>query len=231
MVISCFAPAGINPAILDAKFLDSGVGVSGATSFTVAGLDFGVAHADRWLLAAIASIEGSGSTPTVTIGGESASNVVSRNVTIGQNVNVSIFKALVPTGTTGDVVVTGAGLNAPSGSVGLYRVIGKTIGATTDSSAPLASSVDVAVAAQAGDFLIAVAVSRATSAPNVSTSVAFTGGPSEDYDVDTDGQNGRSGGASYKGVPTTATVTTTATFSGGNPSGCAMAVASLRETF
>jgi hypothetical protein len=78
---------------------------SSGTSFTKAGVDFGTADASRVIVAALAVELSSAKTITaVTIGGVTATKAVSGGVDLDNT--YAIWYAAVPTGTSGDIVVT-----------------------------------------------------------------------------------------------------------------------------
>lgn len=114
---------GTTPAVLTAVFLDSdhagGTSVPNPTTFS--GLSFGTAAANRLLVAAVCTGTGgsSNSVPSaVTIGGIAATLV--KGATVGE-AQASIWQALVPSGTSGTVVVNlGSGSNTCT--VGLWSV-------------------------------------------------------------------------------------------------------------
>jgi hypothetical protein len=81
---------------------------SGATTYTFTSMAIGTAAANRYVVAAITGtgISGAETVSTVTIGGISAVQLVSDSLNGGSNNVIALFIALVPTGTTANVVAT-----------------------------------------------------------------------------------------------------------------------------
>lgn len=132
----------------------SGIG-DGTATHTAQALDFGAAAANRVLVAAISTRVSSGRSVTgVTIGGVAATiDVVS-----GTWPTALIARATVPTGTSGDVVLTYSGNEFGPIRCALYRTVGavtKTDGQQAYNSGGTVHTVTLAPAA--GNSLIAVA--------------------------------------------------------------------------
>jgi hypothetical protein len=169
------------------SFVDSAVDAVNRTEYTFA-LDFGDAAADRYLIAT-PSARGatSGTISFVTIGGVSATQII--NTTALQQTlhnTAAIFIAAVPTGTSGDVVVTYADGKSRAGC-GLFRVTGLSSATAHDTAAdnvehsPLVDTINVL----GGGFVIAVAVGEAT---------VIWAGVTESYDEAVEGGFRHSGG-------------------------------------
>lgn len=224
-----FAPSGWNSqTILDGSYLGSAAGVGTTSTLTASGLSFGAANTHRWLVAAIAYAQSDGAFGTVTIGGVSATSIATASITAGAVVAVGLYKALVPSGTSGTVVVGTGGINTPAGTVGLYRFIANALGGTTDTDAVLGLNTSAAVASLPGDFVVGVANCRRNTTP--ATALGFTG-LSEDYE--TGFGNNLSGAAHLAPIPATTTTNVSAAFTGGSGAnvGSALVVASLKETW
>jgi hypothetical protein len=106
---------------------------SGLTTITYASLAFGAADANRTIAVAIAARMTTVNTiSSVTIGGIAATLVAGSVVQVsGTNgANSAIYQAAVPSGTTGDVVVTYGAAAARTG-VSVYRLITGTPTATS----------------------------------------------------------------------------------------------------
>jgi hypothetical protein len=99
------------------------VGASPVT--VVTGADLGTAAADRVIILTYAHTSSGGARlPTaVTIGGVSAT-LVGFNRDAATNPNASIWYAAVPTGTTGNIVVTASSANLNDHVIGVYRATG-----------------------------------------------------------------------------------------------------------
>lgn len=97
----------------DFDFLQAANITTDLTTYTFAAQNFGAAAADRYLVVVIQSRKGGASTTItgVTIGGITATEVVQRTNNVTNTDVAGIFIAAVPTGTSGDVVITfGAGM-------------------------------------------------------------------------------------------------------------------------
>jgi hypothetical protein len=94
-------PSGM-PSI---EFINSTTSSSDLTTYTFAGLSFGAVVSNRLIVAVVHTVYNGGGTPSVssiTIGGVSATVLHAT----GTNMGVALAYAVVPTGTTGDIVVT-----------------------------------------------------------------------------------------------------------------------------
>lgn len=120
---------------------------------TFGGLMFGPAAANRVIFAFFFR-EASGGTAlsAVTIGGQTATLIESQVLNTSRTLEV--WKAGVPTGLSGDVVVTGAGR---AYGVALFQTYGKTDGARAGSGG-FQSAADVSLTLSGGEDIIAVAV-------------------------------------------------------------------------
>lgn len=96
------------------------------TTYTFAGMSFGTAATDR-IVAVAAHVDGDGGDlVSATLGGVGATVVITQGV---GNENAAIAYAAVPTGTTGDVVVTWTGTAARC-HVGVWKITGATAAPT-----------------------------------------------------------------------------------------------------
>lgn len=104
---------------------------TGQTTYTFSAQDIGAAASDRYVVVGIAA-RGQASISSVTIGGVSATKIKEQ----GNTDVAGLYIAAVPSGTTGDVVVTlpGAGLRAAIGVWALYGLSGSGAAETTASS-------------------------------------------------------------------------------------------------
>lgn len=111
---------------LSVSYLTNAISATDASSYTFSGLSLGTASASRVIFVAVAhrKADPSASTSSVTIGGVSATLVTSSTASNAGSV-VEFWRAAVPTGTTGDVVVTTSATVLRCG-VGLWRVDGLT---------------------------------------------------------------------------------------------------------
>jgi hypothetical protein len=175
---------------------------SGASPMTASGLTFGTAAADRMVVACIKLDGASGPATAVTIGGVSATEIVACNQS---DQYLSIWAAMVPTGTSGDVVVTFSG-SAGRSVVSTYAVYGRsnvTAHATvTDVASPFSQN----LAVPAGGVAIGALENSAMA------SATWTG-LTEDYDNTV--STGRGMSTASAASAAASTITVAATPSGG----------------
>tara|TARA_R110000765_G_C18807884_1_gene594340 strand:+ start:165 stop:824 length:660 start_codon:yes stop_codon:yes gene_type:complete len=116
-----------------------------ATVYTFSGKAFGDAAADRLMVVGIGAANNSNAISSVTIGGVSATETVT-SISVAAENRLGMYQAIVPSGTTGDVVVTFAGAKVRC-HIGVWRVTGVTAAASatdSDSAAdPVATSLNV----------------------------------------------------------------------------------------
>lgn len=142
-------------AVTGPAFTDSGTSVGAATTHTVAGRSFGAADATRIIAASIAWVDTSfgGSTlNSVTIGGVSATRAI-RSAAAGNFNNAEIWYAAVPTGTTGDVVLTFSNGSVSRVSVGVYSLINLVSGTPSHTGT---GTTTASISVVNGDFVVAV---------------------------------------------------------------------------
>lgn len=96
----------------------------GATSYTSSGLAIGDADADRQVYVSLAISAGLNNInlSSVTIGGVTATEVISRRTTLLSH-GAFIYRANVPTGTTADVVVTNTTDNLQDVTIAVYSTL------------------------------------------------------------------------------------------------------------
>lgn len=127
------------PDPIDVAFTDRASRIGGSGIYTASGLSFGAEAADRRIIAIVPSKDdGAHSCSAVTIGGVAAT----KHCEITGGTQISIWSAAVPTGTTGDVVMTFAGTGGSGDvqAVFLYRLVGAT-NSTPDFTATATSNV------------------------------------------------------------------------------------------
>ena len=116
----------INPGgIVTASYEATAVSVTDLTTYTFSGLAIGTAAPDRKVVVIVSGSVASRSVSSVTVGGISATLVKSQTDT---NAIIEIWQAVVPTGTTGDVVVVWSGAMTRCG-VGVWAVYEAAIAA------------------------------------------------------------------------------------------------------
>ena len=161
-------------------YLQQSTSTADSSTYNFASVNLGTAAGDRYIIACVAARVGSG-TPTidaVSIGGVSATPVVTQvNTSSGSNV-IGIFIAAVPTGTTGDVDVTFSTTMLRC-VVTLYRATGiNPTPSDTDSSTATDPTCNLDI--PAGGFAIGAAC-----VGSVAGSFTWTG-ITEDYDAATE---------------------------------------------
>ena len=139
------------------EFLGAASPASAATTHTFAAMPLGSAVADRTILVCVVT---QATISSVTVAGVAATRDIEHSG--GSSTRASLWRATVPTGTNGDVVVT-IGSSTTRCGVGLYRIGGAVTVASTDTSSP------VTLGVSAGD--IAAACAYVTSG-----SASWTGG-------------------------------------------------------
>lgn len=121
---------GIHQSALAAKalppsqfsFVTSAARTVSLSSETFTAVSLGTAHADRKILIAVSTEGGASGTPptTVTIGGISATQLTSNGTS---SEFVAFWIATVPTGITGDIILTWSGITPRDVAFGLYRLV------------------------------------------------------------------------------------------------------------
>lgn len=191
---NCFdaaAAGGASP--FDVSYLTSNVDLSDATVYTHAGLTFGAADADRKIVASVLSLKVNpyADISSVTIGGVSASVITGATTSIdvtGAGLVHSLYEADVPTGTSGDVVVTVASTTLRS-FVSLWRVVSGT------SSAGAANSADAQTTRTLTPTIPSGGVGIFASYASLSTTFnAWTNLDTENFDSVVEGTRCSSGG-------------------------------------
>ncbi len=116
--------AGRSSAPVASSLTDSKISASTLTTYTFSTCAFGAAAADRIIVVGVCGQDGaSAGVSSMTIGGVAATEIVESVASVGGNaVNTALYYAAVPTGTTGDVVVTFGG-NQSAAAVGVWAVL------------------------------------------------------------------------------------------------------------
>lgn len=128
---------------------------------TFSAVNFGAAHADRQVVVVWSGRTGSQATgtPTVVIGGVTATQVV--GLTGGAGAQIAMFRANVPSGSSGSVVVT-INQSSSDGVIHVYRVVPRnTATPVVDSAGNFNTTTSVLVsdiAVVSGGFLVAAAI-------------------------------------------------------------------------
>jgi len=125
----------------DLAFVTSAVTTSGGTSFTFSSQSLGAADATRYIIvSAGGQVAADNTISSITVQGISGSQVVTSGD--GGETRASIWIIAVPTGTTGDVVVTFSG-TANNCGIAVYRMVGAT------SAIPTATASDNSITSNA----------------------------------------------------------------------------------
>lgn len=153
------------PPVLDGPasivYTDYEIQNSGATTYTYTGKAIGTAAGSRRVIVAIAGDTnvGSRTISSVTIGGVSATQAVTAENAGTVLHRLAIYIAIVPTGTTADVVVTYSAAQLRS-AVAVYAAYGlksstaTSTGTDTDDSDPMTASLTIS----AGGIAVAIAM-------------------------------------------------------------------------
>ena len=193
--------------------------VTNATTYTFSAVDIGAADTNRMVVVAISTSSNASTVRTVssaTIGGVRATVHVQARLAAASFRSVHLISAVVPTGTTGDVVITMSGTMARM-AIAVYRSIpGSTTPVNTASAGAGTSgavtSRSVNLNVSNGGFFVLAAAGGSTAGLSASSSGANA--PNEDMDTTTSESNGAYG--SYSASTTeTATPTLTVNCSSG----------------
>ena len=159
-------------------FLQGAADNSNLTTYTFSSQNLGTADGARLIICGIASRAGGSSTiSSVTIGGVSATIVVQINTSADSGWNsAGIVIAAVPTGTTGDVVITFSAGQARC-AIALYSTIDTASETASDTDSNAAADPSVSIDCPASGYIIAVACF------SVGTGTTTWTGVTEDYDV------------------------------------------------
>lgn len=188
---------------LVAAFLDSDSDTGpNDTQTTYSGLAFGSATGNRLLIVVVhlGGNDDAVTTPaSVTIGGVAGTLVVTRNE---DEAGVSIWQALVPTGTTGSVVVTYGGGNLNNKAIGLWSIQTNTQAATNSGGSTSGGSIAATVPTN-GYAIVGYSADRNTGVAFSGTASNFT----EDYEFDLAGGSGTTKSNVFIGGHATASAT------------------------
>lgn len=165
------------------SFLQTANTGSNLTTYTFSSQNLGTADANRYIIVAVCARSSDGSDRnlnSVTVGGVSAT--VNANSMFSGN-TVALAVAAVPTGTTGDVVVTFSGGMGNCG-IGLYRALDLSSttafdSATASDADPISANIDI----QANGVCVAIAKTDNTAPQCTWTNLT------EDYDTADGGGN------------------------------------------
>src|SRR5690606_31234827 len=153
------------------------------TAYTFGDVSLGAAASDRYIAVAVGARAGNGGDfDAVTIGGVSATQVVSVINGTTQNTTAGLFIAHVPDGTTGDVVVAFTSTRVRI-AITVWRIVGTTgVAVSTDSLAGGSQTVSLDI--PAGGVACAASYTHANAAPSWT-------GLTQDTDLDVEGTSGQ----------------------------------------
>jgi hypothetical protein len=130
--------------VAEISLVDNAIDSGSATTYTFSGKTLGAAASDRIIVVGTFSTNAVKTVSAVTIGGVSAAQVVAATNSGGEQ--CALWQAAVPTGTTGDIVVTWSGAEVGCG-IGVWRIVGATSAAHASSgvsgASPLSSTLDI----------------------------------------------------------------------------------------
>lgn len=170
---------------------DSAFSVTNLTTYTFTAMSLGTASENRYILVGISARSGTAETiSTVTVGGISATQVIDFQDSTS---NAGLFIAAVPTGATGNVVVTFTGAMVRA-AVGLWAVTGLRSTTPFDTATDGVSAYSAAIDIPARGFAVGIAFSHETG------SLTWTN-LTEDFDIFmNDNNNGNAGFASLYSI-------------------------------
>jgi hypothetical protein len=140
-----YAGTDADGTAITAGFTDSSIDATNLTTYTFSSQALGTASADRKIIVGVSTNSTPGRTvSTLTVGGVSATLVARQTSSNGEEM-LEMWEAEVPTGTTGDVVVTwstacdrcGIGLHSVYGAATLYADV------YSDNADPMNASINV----------------------------------------------------------------------------------------
>jgi hypothetical protein len=143
------------------SYTDSATSSSNGPTVTYSTRSLGTAAADRIILVGVIGNDNSRTVSSVTVGGVSASITVNTFTGASAAHCIYIWQAAVPSGTTGNIVVTFSGTVSDSG-IGVWALYNANSTATataTNSSNPLSTTINV----PANGALVGIARSGASS--------------------------------------------------------------------
>lgn len=212
-----------NAAVVETAYITSASNTTDLTTYTFSSQSFGAAATDRIVTVTIGARNNVSRTiSSVTIGGVSATaNVTAINTGSGADV-AAIYSAAVPTGTTGDVVVTFSG-SMQRCVVGIYRTVGSSGVAASDTDTDLtltSQALTATIDVPAGGSAIGVC----WNASGGTSSVAWTN-LTEDYETAPETVSNATSGAHSNFASAQTALAITTTFDAGVARG-ALAIAS-----
>lgn len=164
-MFSFFAFTNDSEAALTGAFLQDTTNTADLTTYTFASQNLGTADTDRCIIViAISRKAGAAHTlSSASIGGVSATIIQNQNNQVTNSDTAAMFSAIVPTGTTGDIVVTWS-TTVLRTAIMAYRVVGVDSCTTPyASAASTASDPSVSLDVPAGGFAVGGGLSAAAT--------------------------------------------------------------------
>ncbi len=149
---------GAGMAGIEFSHTDSPAVQTDSTTFTFSSAALGAANAGRTIIVSVSATDVTSKTiSSVTVGGVSATQRAFLSAALTNEHIVAIYTAEVPTGTTGDVVVTFSGATDGCG-VALYRMVNhlSSVPDATDTASATDSTVELTMAPTVGGVTVAV---------------------------------------------------------------------------
>lgn len=115
------AAAGAGVSVAEVSLTDNAIDATTATVYTFSGKALGVAASDRVIVVGAFSTNAVQTVSAITVGGVSATLTVAQTNSGGEQ--TELWQAAVPSGTTGDIVVTWTGAEVGMG-IGVWRIVG-----------------------------------------------------------------------------------------------------------
>lgn len=198
----------VNAVLPSISYRTSNSSTTNTSTYTFSGQDIGTAASSRMVVVAAHSRSSASRTlNTVTIGGVSATEAI--QLQSGTN-QLAIFYASVPTGATGDIVLTYSGTILRA-AIGVWAVYDLQSTTPTDTGSSTAASPSPNIDVSAYGVMVACSVVQDGS----TTRTATWTGVSEQYDNRVETQINCSGGDYTAGGTAEVNRTVTATLSGG----------------
>lgn len=201
---------GMNKRVISKSLTDSAVDSTDTTAYTFAGKSIGAADSNRRIIIAVAgsSVTAGRTISSVTVGGLTATGDVTATST-GFGTNISaLYRVVVPTGTTADVVVTFSGSMRHCG-ISVYRLInaGAVFNTATDITIGGSNDLSASINIPGGGCAIGSVIGNGSAAVRTWTWTNLT----EDVDATIEGATSYTTASDvFTGAQTSRTVTATA---------------------
>jgi hypothetical protein len=156
MLPGFFTPVGMLASGKRVEFCAAPFSTTDLSTYTFTAVNLSSPAADRFIVVGVLLVGSPGRTAsTVTIGGVSATAI--NTGTASTNVSLRLFGAVVPAGSTGDVVVTASG-GCLCCSIGVWALYGLSSTTAIDTTNGTSNPDSDTLTTVAGGFVVAVAV-------------------------------------------------------------------------